>query len=111
MAEIHQSAGTNHDTIVVKADTAITEKKDYASKADTITNLDAMRLQIKDTRQQYLNAIAVKENPNVKSSTLPREAICEAANLKDEGDVDRYVDNIKKKLLDKLKDSDEVHII
>ena len=62
-------------------------------------------------RQQYLKALVVVETPNVKSASASRGSICYTAKLESEADIDKYVADIKEKLLTLLDGNDVLHII
>lgn len=111
MGEIHQTAKLDQQSIVDKADTALAAKKAAAAEAGSLTQLDAMKIQIGSIRQQYLKALVVVETPNVKSASASRGSICYTAKLESEADIDKYVADIKEKLLALLDGNDVLHII
>ena len=117
MGEIHQTAeeskldGTKVKDIVKKADDALGAKKKAASEAATLIQLDAMRIQISNIRQQYIKALVVDPNPIVDTVTANRGSICYTIKLKNEADVDQYVADIKDKLMEMLSGHDVLHII
>ena len=111
MGEIHQTAELDQKDIVTKADAALTAKKKAVSEAETLTQLDAMKIQIANIRQQYLKALVVVSAPNVDTITASRSSICYSIKLENEADVDKYVADIKKKLMGMIKGHDVLHII
>lgn len=111
MGEIHQTAKLDQQSIVDSADAALTAKKAAAAEAGSLTQLDAMKIQIGSIRQQYLKALVVVETPNVKSASASRGSICYTAKLESEADIDKYVADIKEKLLALLDGNDVLHII
>ena len=111
MGEIHQTAELDQKDIVTKADAALTAKKKAVSEAETLTQLDAMKIQIANIRQQYLKALVVVAAPNVDTITASRSSICYSIKLENEADVDKYVADIKKKLMGMIKGHDVLHII
>ena len=111
MGEIHQTAELDQKDIVTKADAALTAKKKAVSEAETLTQLDAMKIQIANIRQQYLKALVVVSAPNVDTITASRSSICYSIKLENEADVDKYVADIKKKLMGMLDGHDVLHII
>ena len=111
MGEIHQTAKLDQQSIVDKADAALAAKKAAAAEAGSLTQLDAMKIQIGSIRQQYLKALVVVETPNVKSASASRGSICYTAKLESEADIDKYVADIKEKLLALLDGNDVLHII
>ena len=111
LGEIHQTAGLDQQGIVAKADEALGAKKKAASEAATLTQLDAMKIQIANLRQQYLRSLVVVEKKGVDTVTANRSSICYTMKLESEADVDKYVANIKAKLMGMLKGHDALHII
>ena len=111
MAEIHQTATVKQRDILEKADSALTAKRDAVKVCETITALDAMKIQIANIRQQYLKALVVVEKPDVKTLTLNRASICFSAKLESEKDVDDYLAKLKDKLMQSLDEHDVVQII
>ena len=111
MAEIHQAASPEQKDIVTKADEALGEKKDAAAKAETLTQLDAMRIQIANARQQYIKALMIPVEPDEKIATAYRSSLGYSIKLKNEEDVNKYVADIKEKLMEMLDGNDVLHII
>lgn len=111
MAEIHQAAQLDQREIVAKADAALAAKKNSAADTATLTQLDAMRIQISNIRQQYIKALMVPAKPNEKVVTVTRSSLGYSVKLKSEEDIDRYVAEIKEKLMEKLDGNDVLHII
>lgn len=111
MAEIHQTAKIDQKDIVTGADNALAAKRNATSAAATLTQLDAMKIQISNIRQQYLKALVVVETPDVDTITANRSSICYTAKLETEDDVEKYVAEIREKLLELLDGHDVLHII
>ncbi|MBQ3918813.1 MAG: BREX system P-loop protein BrxC, partial [Oscillospiraceae bacterium] len=111
MGEIHQTADHTQTDIVQQADDALNEKRRAAEKAEKLTTLDAMKIQIANIRQQYLQKLVVVAQPTVDTVTMNRSTICYTMKLKSEADIDEYVAEIKKTLMDKLNGHDVLHII
>ena len=111
MGEIHQSADIKQADIVQRADNALTEKRTAAENADKLTSLDAMKIQIGNIRQQYLQKLAVVAEPNVDTVTMSRSTVCHTMKLKSEQDIDDYLAEVKRTLMDKLNGHDVLHII
>lgn len=112
MGEIHQTADTlKQGNIVQRADAALTEKRTAAEHAEKLTSLDAMKIQIGNIRQQYLQKLVVVAEPDVDTVTMSRSTICHTMQLKSEADVEKYVAEIRKTLLQKLDGHDVLHII
>ena len=112
MGEIHQAATrTEQKGIVERADTALAEKREAAKRAETLTELDAMKIQITNIRSQYLRALMVEDKPNERVASVSRSAVCYTAKLKSEAEIDRYLAEVKEKLMTLLSDNDSLHII
>lgn len=111
MGEIHQTANYNQKDIITKADDALSAKKKAAADATTLTQLDAMRIHISNIRQQYIKALIVPVEPDEKVATAYRSSLGYTIKLKNEADVDKYVADIKEKLMEMLDGNDVLHII
>ena len=111
LGEVHQTARAEQQSVVEKADQALSAKKKAAAEAATLTQLDAMKIQISNLRQQYLRALVVVEEKGVDTVTANRGSICYTMKLESEADVDKYVANIKAKLMEMLEGHDVLHII
>ena len=111
MGEIHQAARMDQKDVVDRADTTLVAKRDAATKATTLTSLDAMRIQISSVRQQYLKALMVPATPDVDTVTASRSSISYTAKLENQEDIDKYVDDIRNKLNELLDGHDVLHII
>ncbi len=111
MGEIHQTANHDQKDIVTKADDALSSKKKIVAEAVSLTQLDAMKIQISSIRQQYLKALIVVNTPNVDTVTAGRSSICYTTKLESEEDIDNYLADIKSKLLEMLNGHDVLHII
>ena len=70
-----------------------------------------MMIQIANLRQQYLKALVVVEAPDTDTVTVSRGSVCCTAKLESEADVQRYVADIQKRLLEMLHGHDVLHII
>ena len=111
MAEIHQTADVNQQDIVHRADSVLQEKKNTAQTIDNLTFLDAMKIQISNIRQQYLYKLIIIEQPEMKTVAMNRSTVCHTSKLASESDVDAYLAQIKKVLMQKLENADILHII
>lgn len=111
MAEIHQTAQLDQKGIVAKADDALDAKKKAAEDAATMTQLDAMKIQIANTRLQYIKALIVSTKPDEKVATASRSSLGYSVKLKSEDDIDKYVADMKDKLMGLLAGNDVLHII
>lgn len=111
MGEIHQSASVDQMNIVTMADNALTAKKAAAENATSLTQLDAMKIQISTIRQHYLKALIVVNEPSIDTVTVNRGSICYTVKLENADDVEKYVAEIKTKLLEMLDGHDVLHII
>ena len=111
MGEIHQTAQFDQKDIVAKADDALGSKKKAAADATTLTQLDAMKIQIASIRQQYIKALMIPAKPDEKVATASRSSLGYSIKLKSEEDIDKYVAEIKNKLMELLDGNDVLHII
>lgn len=111
MGEIHQTAQYDQKDIVAKADDALGSKKKASADATTLTQLDAMKIQIASIRQQYIKALMVPAKPDEKVATASRSTLGYSVKLKSEADIDKYVAEIKDKLMELLDGNDVLHII
>ena len=111
MGELHRTATIKQKDILEKADAALTAKRDAANVCETLTALDAMKIQIANIRQQYLKALMVEDEPDVNIATLSRASICFSAKLESEKDIDDYLAKLKEKLMQSLEGHDVVQII
>lgn len=50
--------------------------------------LDAMKIQIANIRQQYIKALMVPDKPDVDTVTANRGSICYTIKLENEADID-----------------------
>ena len=111
MGEIHRTATIQQKDILEKSDAALTAKRDAANVCETLTALDAMKIQIANIRQQYLKALMVEDESDVNIATLSRASICFSAKLESEKDIDDYLAKLKDKLMQSLDGHDVVQII
>ncbi len=111
MAELHQTANLSQQELIQKADDELQQKKTQAAGSDTLTALDAMRIQLDNIKQRYLKQMIVVETPDINVTTANRTTLCMPARLENEADVDRYVADMKKKLMQMLDGHDILHII
>ena len=111
MGEIHQTAQHDQKDIVSRADDALGAKKKAAADATTLTQLDAMKIQIASIRQQYIKALMVPAKPDEKIATASRSSLGYSVKLKSEEDIDKYVAEIKDRLMELLDGNDVLHII
>jgi hypothetical protein len=112
MKEIRQTASATQQDVIEMATKTFSEKYDVANKAQSLTMLDAMKIQISNLRQKYLKALMVTEVGPVKDIvSTSRSGVCHAAKLESAEDVDKYVADVKAKLLQMLNGHDALHII
>lgn len=105
MGEIHQTATIEQNEIVHRADAELENKKHSAEQSEKLTALDAMKVQIAGIRQRYLQKLVTVE-PSVDTVTMNRSIVCHTMKLQSEADIDAYLAEIKKTLMERLK----VHI-
>ena len=108
---IHQTADFEQNEILKKADDALTAKREAAGTAETLTALDAMKIQIANLRQQYLKALAAADTPDIDVVTINRTSVCFSAKLENEEDIDKYLAELRERLIEKLSYHDVLHII
>ena len=112
MKEIRQTASATQQDVIEMASKAFTEKGEVANKAQSLTALDAMKIQIGNLRQKYLKALMATEVGPVKDVvSTSRSGVCHAAKLENAEDIDKYVADIKAKLMQMLNGHDVLHII
>ena len=111
MGEIHQTADVRQADIVLRADNDLTAKHTAAEDAKKLTSLDAMKIQIGSIRQQYLQKLAVDAEPDLDTVTVSSSNVCHTVKLKNEADIDEYLAEVKRTLMDKLNGHDLLHII
>lgn len=111
MGEIHQTANVEQGDVVERADSAFAQKKQAATNAKTLTQLDAMIIQLSNLRKQYIKSLMVPATPNEKVATAFRSTLGYSIKLKNEEEIDRYVAEIKDKLMALLDGNDVLHII
>ena len=110
MGEIHQTASIEQTDIVRRADAELEDKKKSAEQSDKLTALDAMKIQITNIRQRYLQKLVTVE-PSVDMVTMNRSTVCHTMKLQSEADIDEYLAEIKKTLMARLEGHDVLHII
>ncbi|WP_294412116.1 BREX system P-loop protein BrxC [uncultured Ruminococcus sp.] len=110
MGEIHQTASVEQTEIVRRADAEFEDKKRSAEQSEQLTALDAMKIQIAGIRQRYLQKLVIVE-PSVDTVTMNRSTVCHTMKLQSEADIDAYVAEIKKTLMERLEGHDVLHII
>ena len=97
--------------IVKNADIALTGKRDEAGQSTSMTSLDAMKIQIESIKNQYLSRLMKTPDPEIKTATLVRSSLGYTTKLKNEDDINEFVEYIREKLKENLKGNDELHII
>ena len=110
MGEIHQTATFEQTDIVRRADAELEDKKSSAEQSDKLTALDAMKIQIAGIRQRYMQKLVTVE-PSVDTVTMNRSTVCHTMKLQSEADIDAYLAEIKKTLMERLEGQDVLHII
>ncbi len=110
MGEIHQTATMEQIDIVRRADAELEDKKSSAEQSDKLTALDAMKIQIANIRQRYLQKLVTVET-SVDTVTMNRSTVCHTMKLQSEADIDAYLAEIKKTLMERLEGHDVLHII
>ena len=111
MAEVHEAARIDQKEILTRADNALAAKRDSVPRTDDLTALDAMRIQIQNIKQQYLKLLIVPADPKIDVVTVNRGSLCYSTKLKNEADIDLYVEALKDKLTGMLEGHDVLQII
>lgn len=109
--EIRAAAGQEHEELLSMAENTLDRKIYDADACISLTALDAMKIQLDSTRRQYLKEMVTAVTPNIDHVTLNRANLCRSAKLENEADIDRYLAELKNKLMESLKDHDVLHII
>lgn len=109
--EICQVAHFDQKEIKDEACATFDSKKTATASAATLTQLDAMRIQILNIRQQYIRELMISNDPEEKIATISKNSLGYSVKLKSEDDIDKYVAEIKKKLVEKLEGNDALQII
>ena len=123
MEDVHQLAGEvrGAETLLHQADDHFAAKREDARNAASLTELDAMTTQLltyKDTVCRRMEALH-EETPAQSSSPAPRSLnikpirrmdLCAMKRLRSKEDIDRYVEEIREKLIRALENSDGVQI-
>ena len=123
MEDVHQLAGEvrGAETLLHQADDHFAAKREDSRNAASLTELDAMTTQLltyKDTVCRRMEALH-EETPAQSSSPAPRSLnikpirrmdLCAMKRLRSKEDIDRYVEEIREKLIRALENSDGVQI-
>ncbi len=111
MAEIHQTAKPDQAPLVQQADENLSGKRQAADTAQSLTNLDAMKMQIGTLRQQYLKRLLAAEEKKTDFVTVPRGSLCYSARLQNESQIDAYLAEVKRRLMESLNGHEEIHVV
>ena len=120
MQDVHQLAAEarNAQSISDQADEWFTNKRDSVATTATLTELDAMITQVlthKDSVCRHISALIAPINlpepqPSKKIKTVRRYDLCSVKRLQTEEDIEKYIEDIKKKLMQALADCDGIQI-
>ena len=112
LADITSLAKPEQSDIVSKANSVLGVKKNDCNNATSLTVLDAMFAQLSSVKAQFVKELmAVPTAPDKKVKVINKNSICASANLESEADVDKYLEDVKQKLMDALKDNDTIQLI
>jgi hypothetical protein len=112
LADITSLAKPEQSDIVSKANSVLGLKKNDCNNATSLTVLDAMFAQLSGVKAQFVKELmAVPTAPDKKVKVINKNSICASANLESEADVDKYLEDVKQKLMDALKDNDTIQLI
>ncbi len=126
MQDVHQLAGEarNAGDLLRQADDWFVKKRETLKVATSLTDLDAMITQVlnyKDNICRRMEPMVTPVDPDPKPGekdipkpkrikTVRRYDLCSVKRLQTKEDIDKYVDDVKSKLLNALKDCDELQI-
>ena len=128
MQDVHQLAGEARDagTLLRQADDHFAAKREEVKTASSLTDLDAMSMQLlsyKDTICRRMEAMhnAPQLAPSAQGSSAPaprrlniktmrRYDLCSIKRLNSKEDIDQYIEGIREKLYSALENSDGVQI-
>ena len=112
LADITSLAKPEQSDIVSKANSVLGLKKNDCNNATSLTVLDAMFAQLSGVKAQFVkDLMVVPTAPDKKVKVINKNSICASANLTSEADVDKYLEDVKQKLMDALKDNDTIQLI
>ncbi len=124
MQDVHElaSEARDADALLRQADDWFVKKREALKEATSLTDLDAMITQVlnyKDTICRRMEPMVARDDPKhdekddprpKKIQTIRRYDLCAVKRLRSEEDIDKYVDEIKRKLLNALDACDELQI-
>lgn len=110
-AAVHATAKPEQVDILQDADNAFSARRDYAEKAMSMTQLDAMRMQFKSLQESYQKKlIADQTKDKTRVHTTSSYSLCHSAQLRTEADVDAYLAEVRRKLVSQLSGCDVLQI-
>ena len=124
MQDVHQLASEAHnvEALLLQADDWFARKREAVTVAESLTELDAMIIQVlnhKDSVCRRMEAMIAppppgpgpKIPPKPKTiRTVRRYDLCAVKRITTQDDIDKYVEAIRAKLAEALKDCDGVQI-
>ena len=121
MADIHQLAAETKDSAseLERADNYFVGKREMTKTAESLTDLDAMITQLLNHKESVCKSLEISaaENhgtpasPAAKMVNVRRYDLCTSKRLMTGEDVDRYVEEIREKLMKALENGDGIQIL
>lgn len=109
--ELRRSATPEQAALTDRAGKALADKRRQAESLATLTELDALRVQIQTLLQQALKALATPADPKLNAVTINRGSVCRTVTLKTPEDIEAYTAAMREELLSLLDGHDAVYII
>lgn len=131
LEDIHTAAGNNRDALQVsdEADRYYTQKKEDILRASTLTTLDGFEAQMWQTRDDFMEKIhrltapkpvkppvtpkpGQEEPPKKKEiiRNIPRQAMFRSTTIRNDGDIENYLNELRKRMEQLLKEGDGFRI-
>lgn len=127
MQDVHQLASEARDATALlhQADDWFVKKREALKVATSLTDLDAMITQTLNYKDNICRRMELMVTPNPpvipgggenptpkpkKIATVRRYDLCSVKRLQTQEDIDKYVEGIKAKLMQTLKDCDSIQI-
>ncbi len=121
--DVHSLAGSNCKEELKKADDYFVRKREEIKDAISLTSLDAINSQLLNQTKTICERIDILMAPpkpektssgtsikQLKSVSIKRYDLCPAKRLQSKEDIDKYVEDMRKKLYDKLNENDIVQV-
>lgn len=109
--ELRRSATPEQAALTDRAGKALEDKRRQAESLSTLTELDALRVQIQTLLQQALKALATPADPKLDTVTVNRGSVCRTVTLRTPEDIEAYTAAMREELLSLLDGHDAVYVI